>query len=159
MLRWLVTHQNLLLETGTCPGNGEGWHWEPHIAAGLWLTLPEMEHKPSATIARTQVTTRPKQPSRFCINPVPAGLQCSNCCLANISSIKMDGKTLIIVDTSDTGIKLVRYLCNVVWSILFQVYRPSDLEVGFTIQVGGLDEADLHSSKQNLCAAASVTTS
>lgn len=52
-------------------------------------------------------------------------------------------------DTSDTETKLVRYLCNVVWSILFEVYRPPDLEVGFTIQVGGLDEADLHSSKQN----------
>lgn len=52
-------------------------------------------------------------------------------------------------DTANAETKLARYLFNVVWSILFQIHRPSDLEVGLTIQVGGLDEADLHSNKQN----------
>lgn len=52
-------------------------------------------------------------------------------------------------DAANTERKPASYLFDVVWSILFQIYRPSDLEVGLTIQVGGLDEADLHMSKQN----------
>ena len=46
--------------------------------------------------------------------------------------------------------KMVRYLFDIVWSVLFQIYRPPDLQVGLTIQIGGLDETDLQGSKQGL---------
>lgn len=59
----------------------------------------------------------------------------------------------------DTEQNTARYLFDVVWSVLFQVYRPPDLQVGLPIQVGGLNEADLQSSKQSshasTCTAAS----
>lgn len=35
-------------------------------------------------------------------------------------------------------------LCYIVWRIPLEVNRPSDLQVGLSIQVGGFDEANLH---------------
>ena len=35
------------------------------------------------------------------------------------------------------------HLRYIVWSIALEIYRPPDLEVGLTIQVGSLDEANL----------------
>ncbi len=36
------------------------------------------------------------------------------------------------------------HLIDVFRRILFKIHRPPDFEVGLTIQVGGLDEAHLH---------------
>ncbi len=36
------------------------------------------------------------------------------------------------------------HLIDVLGRVLFEIHRPPDFEVGLTVQVGGLDEAHLH---------------
>jgi len=38
----------------------------------------------------------------------------------------------------------VLHLCDILRGVLLEVHRASDLQVGLSIQVGGLDEAHLH---------------
>ena len=57
---------------------------------------------------------------------------------------------LCLVTTKDCRAKTMAsmqkktHLIDVFRRILFKIHRPSDFEVGLTIQVGGLDEAYLH---------------
>ena len=58
------------------------------------------------------------------------------------------------------GVKRLRHLLDVVWSILLEINRTPDLQIGLAIQVGGFDEADLCSTAcGQLCAQMSIMTS
>ena len=39
--------------------------------------------------------------------------------------------------------RMQAHLRYVVWSIALEIYRPPDLQIGLSIQVGSLDEANL----------------
>ncbi len=59
-----------------------------------------------------------------------------NCC---VSKTIKDRRAL-------TGASMQKktHLIDVLGCVLFEIHRPPDFEVGLTVQVGGLDEAHLH---------------
>lgn len=49
------------------------------------------------------------------------------------------------------------HLIDVVGRILFEIHGPPDFEVGLTVQIGGLDEAHLHTHPSHvICTAAAA---